>query len=219
MISSTPSMLLPPQTHSSEGSARAAGQAQRTPDQPAGPAQPPLPLGEAGALPEADAHSAGPAAGAPGAPGAPGVTLPPHLGSLEEKTHSEVESALRAPWGSPEGHCLKTFPYLTSGARGSLSLSKRQAPQTLLHRISQLSRRGLRALQMRPCLQYPAPARPIATGGGYQRAGGREPPARSPPAVSPRKESTLGVSHGRHRHVFFSVITQTMSCWWGAGRS
>lgn len=52
------------------------------------PCQPPLPLRVAEALPEADAPSAGPAAGAPVTPGAPGVTLPPHLGSLEEKTRS-----------------------------------------------------------------------------------------------------------------------------------
>lgn len=56
-----------------------------------------LPLGVAGALPEADAPSTRPAAGAPITPGAPGVTLPPHLGSLEEDTLSSGSQCLEHP--------------------------------------------------------------------------------------------------------------------------
>lgn len=56
-----------------------------------------LPLGVAGALPEADAPSTRPAAGAPITPGAPGVTLPPHLGSLEEDTLSSGSQRLERP--------------------------------------------------------------------------------------------------------------------------
>ena len=56
-----------------------------------------LPLGVAGALPEADAPSTRPAAGAPITPGAPGVTLPPHLGSLEEDMLSSGSQCLERP--------------------------------------------------------------------------------------------------------------------------